>query len=84
MGSRFEGQRHHDRLVWPPTIATQRFFNIYWGCPEHLPRLERHPPIPALDTYEHAYFIDYAVNRGAYIDAFMKNLDWDAVQKFRL
>jgi len=37
--------------------------------------------ILALDTYEHAYFIDYAVNRGAYIDAFMKNIDWAAVEK---
>jgi superoxide dismutase, Fe-Mn family len=38
-------------------------------------------PILALDTYEHAYFIDYAVNRGAYIDAFMKNLDWESVEE---
>ncbi len=38
-------------------------------------------PILALDTYEHAYFIDYAVNRGAYIDAFLKNIDWSVVQK---
>lgn len=37
--------------------------------------------ILALDTYEHAYFIDYAVNRGAYIDAFMKNLDWTVIEK---
>lgn len=36
-------------------------------------------PILALDTYEHAYFLDYATNRGAYIDAFMKNLDWAPV-----
>jgi Fe-Mn family superoxide dismutase len=33
-------------------------------------------PILALDVYEHAYFLDYNVNRGAYIDAFFKNLDW--------
>jgi Fe-Mn family superoxide dismutase len=33
-------------------------------------------PILALDVYEHAYFLDYTVNRGAYIDAFFKNLDW--------
>jgi Fe-Mn family superoxide dismutase len=33
-------------------------------------------PILALDVYEHAYFLDYTVNRGAYIDAFLKNLDW--------
>jgi Fe-Mn family superoxide dismutase len=33
-------------------------------------------PILGLDVYEHAYFIDYGVNRGAYIEAFSKNLDW--------
>ncbi len=29
-----------------------------------------------LDVYEHAYFIDYATARKAYIEAFMKNIDW--------
>ena len=38
-------------------------------------------PILALDTYEHAYFIDYGVNRGNYIDAFFENLDWTVVEK---
>lgn len=33
-------------------------------------------PILALDTYEHAYFIDYGTNRGDYIEAFFSNLDW--------
>lgn len=35
-------------------------------------------PIVVLDVYEHAYMIDYGINRGAYLDAFLKNLDWDA------
>jgi len=30
-------------------------------------------------VYEHAYYLDYGVARAAYIDAFFKNLDWDAV-----
>jgi len=38
-------------------------------------------PILALDTYEHAYFIDYGTNRAAYIDAFLRNLDWQAVAR---
>jgi len=36
-------------------------------------------PIIALDVYEHAYYLDYGVARASYIDAFFKNLDWDAV-----
>jgi len=38
-------------------------------------------PIMALDTYEHAYFIDYETNRGAYIDAFFENLDWKVIEE---
>lgn len=36
-------------------------------------------PILALDVYEHAYLLDHGVNRGAYIDAFFKNLNWDKI-----
>jgi Fe-Mn family superoxide dismutase len=36
-------------------------------------------PLVALDVYEHAYFIDYGTDRGAYIDAFFNNLDYDVV-----
>ena len=38
-------------------------------------------PLVALDTYEHAYFIDYGVNRGGYIDSFFENLDWKVVEE---
>src|SRR5882672_4689785 len=37
-------------------------------------------PILALDMYEHAYHIDFGANAKAYIDAFMRNIDWNAVQ----
>ncbi|MBI5060066.1 superoxide dismutase [candidate division KSB1 bacterium] len=36
-------------------------------------------PILAMDVYEHAYFMDFGVNRGGYIDTFLKNLDWDVI-----
>lgn len=32
-----------------------------------------------MDVYEHAYFIDYATGRKAYIETFMKLIDWDMV-----
>jgi len=38
-------------------------------------------PILVMDVYEHAYAIDYGVKRPPYIDAFMKNIDWDACGK---
>jgi superoxide dismutase, Fe-Mn family len=38
-------------------------------------------PLLVLDVYEHAYMIDYGVDRASYIDAFFKNLDWAAVNE---
>ena len=36
-------------------------------------------PVLVLDMYEHAYHIDFGANATAYIDAFMRNIDWKAV-----
>lgn len=32
-----------------------------------------------MDVYEHAYFIDFATGRKAYIEVFFKNIDWTPV-----
>jgi Fe-Mn family superoxide dismutase len=37
-------------------------------------------PILALDMYEHAYHLEFGANVTAYIAAFMRNIDWTAVQ----
>jgi len=34
-------------------------------------------PLLVLDVYEHAYFLDYGTARKKYIDAFMRNADWE-------
>jgi superoxide dismutase, Fe-Mn family len=36
-------------------------------------------PILALDMYEHAYHMAHGAAAGAYVDAFMGNIDWAAV-----
>ncbi len=36
-------------------------------------------PLLVLDMYEHAYHLDFGANATAYIDAFMRNIDWAAV-----
>jgi Fe-Mn family superoxide dismutase len=36
-------------------------------------------PVIVLDTYEHAYMIDYGVKRAPYIDAFMRNINWNEI-----
>jgi len=38
-------------------------------------------PLLVMDTYEHAYFVDYGVKRAPYLDAFLKNISWDAVNE---
>jgi Fe-Mn family superoxide dismutase len=38
-------------------------------------------PLLILDVYEHAYFVDYGTGRKAYIEAFMKNVNWDVVNQ---
>lgn len=37
-------------------------------------------PLLIMDVFEHAYMTDYGINRGAYIEAFFKNIDWAAAE----
>lgn len=59
-------------------FETGHLFN-YIGDAQNTYPIWRSMPILALDVYEHAYYLDYAVNRAPYIDAYMKNIDWDDV-----
>jgi Fe-Mn family superoxide dismutase len=58
----------------------ERLFN-YLGDAQNTFPVWYAKPILALDTYEHAYFIDYGVNRASYIDAFFENLDWRVIEE---
>lgn len=42
-----------------------------WGC----------TPLWTIDSYEHAYFMDYGSDRKSYIMALLKNVDWSVVEK---
>jgi Fe-Mn family superoxide dismutase len=46
-----------------------------WAA-DHMMTLAGGTPILALDMYEHAYAIDYGARAAAYVDAFMKAIDW--------
>lgn len=35
----------------------------------------------AVDVAEHSYFIDYKTQRAAYLEAFLRNVDWEAVNR---
>ena len=64
-----------------------RLFN-YIGDAQNTYPVWNATPLVALDVYEHAYFMDYGTDRGAYIDAFFGNLDYavvnDWVQKYSI
>ena len=55
-----------------------RLFN-YLGDAQNTYPIWNATPLVALDTYEHAYFLDYQTDRAAYIEAFFANLDWSVV-----
>ena len=38
-------------------------------------------PVMVLDVYEHAYMVDFGIDRGKYLETFMDNLDWNVVAK---
>ncbi len=38
-------------------------------------------PLLVLDVYEHAYMVDYGIDRAKYLDAFAGNIDWKVVAK---
>ena len=55
-----------------------RLINQY--AVEHSQAVASGVPILALDMYEHAYHMDYGANATAYVDTFMRNMDWPALE----
>jgi superoxide dismutase, Fe-Mn family len=58
---------------------TKTLFN-YLGDTQHTFPVWNATPLVALDVYEHAYWADFGTDRPGYIDAFLRNLDWNAVE----
>jgi Fe-Mn family superoxide dismutase len=63
-------------LVYVPRDG--RLINQY--ASEHSQAVAGGIPILALDMYEHAYNIDFGANAKAYVDTFMRNIDWKSTQ----
>jgi len=63
-------------LCWMPRDG--RLINQY--AAEHSQAVAGGIPILALDMYEHAYHMDFGANARAYVDAFLRNVDWKAVE----
>ena len=62
-------------LSWLPREG--RLINQY--ASEHSQAIAGAIPVVALDMYEHAYHMDFGANAKAYVDTFLRNIDWTAV-----
>src|SRR5262245_977496 len=75
MGKALSGGPGWVLLIWSPRAG--RLVN-QWAA-DHAHGLAGAIPILALDMYEHAYHLDFGAKAGAYVDAVMKNIDWQRV-----
>lgn len=62
-------------LAW--NTYTETLENYWMGDHMHYPATAK--PILVMDMYEHSYHMDYGAAAGAYIDAFMRNINWQVV-----
>ena len=76
MGKALGGGSGWVLLTWMPRDG--RLINQY--ASEHSQSIAGGVPVLALDMYEHAYHIDFGANATAYVDTFLRNVDWKAVE----
>jgi Fe-Mn family superoxide dismutase len=76
MGNALRGGSGWVLLVYVP--RDRRLVNQY--ASEHSQAVAGGIPVLALDMFEHAYHIDFGANATAYVDAFMRNIDWSGIE----
>ena len=59
---------------------TNKLFNV-WINEHDVGHLSGAIPLLVLDVFEHAFMVDYGLNKADYINAFFENIDWEAVEK---
>jgi Fe-Mn family superoxide dismutase len=52
----------------------------YWAW-DHMHNAPMGRPLLVLDMYEHAYHMDYGAAAAKYVDAFMRNVNWEEVNR---
>ena len=58
----------------------KRFFNL-WVNEHDFGHLAGTTPLLIMDVFEHAFMLDYGLNRADYINTFMKAIDWNVVEE---
>ena len=65
---------------WALLVYSRRDGHLYNHlAADHAQAMIDSVPLLVLDMCEHAYHLDFGANVSAYIDAFMRNIDWGAV-----
>jgi superoxide dismutase, Fe-Mn family len=54
--------------------------HTYWAC-DHMHQPATGVPLIVLDMYEHAFHIDYGAAAIKYVDAYMRNLNWEIIDR---
>ncbi|HKY82782.1 superoxide dismutase [Novosphingobium mathurense] len=62
-------------LAWNHHTAS---LHNYW-CWDHTNSPVTGTPLIVLDMYEHSFHMDYGAAAAKYVDAFMRNLDWEVI-----
>lgn len=62
--------------------SAEKIFHIGFSGEQHQGHFVTLPIVLTLDVWEHAYLLDYGTQgKGTYIDAFFKNLNWEALER---
>ncbi len=59
---------------------SDKLYNV-WVNEHDMGNLVGTTPLLVMDVFEHAFMIDYGLKRADYLSAFMKVIDWTAVEK---
>lgn len=74
------GMRGIGWVVLTRDPVTGRLFNI-WMDEHDAGFLVGSTPLLVMDVFEHAYLQEFGMNRTAYVQAFMKAIDWPVVER---
>ena len=78
----FKGVGTMRGIGWAVLVYDQKqkeFFNV-WINEHDVGHLAGAVPLLVMDVFEHAFMLDYGLNRAEYIEAFFKVIDWKAVE----
>ena len=66
---------------WAWLVKTGNSLKISTTGNAELPLTSKETPLLTCDVWEHAYYVDYRNNRGKYLEAFWKLINWKFVEK---